>query len=42
VEGITRTSARGGTVLIPSFAVGRAQALLFHLQRLKAARRIPD
>ncbi|PWS34367.1 MBL fold metallo-hydrolase [Falsiroseomonas bella] len=41
-EVITRTSARGGTVLIPSFAVGRAQALLFHLQRLKAARRIPD
>jgi metallo-beta-lactamase family protein len=41
-EVITRTAARGGTVLIPAFAVGRAQTLLFHLHRLKAARRIPD
>ena len=39
---IARTASRGGTVLIPSFAVGRAQTLLFHLERLKAARRIPD
>jgi metallo-beta-lactamase family protein len=39
---ITRTASRGGTVLVPAFAVGRAQSLLFHLQRLKAARRIPD
>jgi metallo-beta-lactamase family protein len=39
---ISRTAARGGTTLIPSFAVGRAQSLLFHLQRLKAAGRIPD
>jgi metallo-beta-lactamase family protein len=39
---ITRTASRGGTVLIPSFAVGRAQTLLFHLQQLKAAGRIPD
>jgi metallo-beta-lactamase family protein len=39
---ITRTCARGGTVLIPSFAVGRAQTLLYHLQRLRAARRIPS
>jgi len=41
-EIIVKTAARGGSVLIPSFAVGRAQALLFHLSRLKAARRIPD
>ncbi|GAB4365484.1 MAG: MBL fold metallo-hydrolase [Kiloniellaceae bacterium] len=41
-ETITRTAGRGGTVLVPSFAVGRAQSLLFHLQRLKAQRRIPD
>ena len=41
-EVITRTAARGGTVLIPAFAVGRAQILLYHLHRLKAARRIPD
>ncbi len=39
---IVRTVGRGGTVLIPSFAVGRAQALMFHLHRLKVARRIPD
>jgi len=41
-EIITRTAARGGTVLIPAFAVGRAQTLLFHLHRLKMTRRIPD
>ena len=41
-EAINRTAGRGGTVLIPSFAVGRAQTLLFHLYRLKAAGRIPD
>jgi metallo-beta-lactamase family protein len=41
-EIVNRTAARGGTVLIPAFAVGRAQSLLFHLQRLKATRRIPD
>lgn len=39
---ITRTATRGGTVLVPAFAVGRAQTLLFHLQRLKAAKRIPE
>jgi metallo-beta-lactamase family protein len=39
---INRTSARGGAVLIPSFAVGRTQTLLYHLWRLKQARRIPD
>ncbi|OYU86554.1 MAG: hypothetical protein CFE45_24995 [Burkholderiales bacterium PBB5] len=32
---------RGGRVLLPAFAVGRAQALLLVLQRLKAARAIP-
>lgn len=39
---IVRTVGRGGTVLIPAFAVGRAQTLMFHLHRLKVARRIPD
>ena len=34
------TVGRGGTVIIPSFAVGRAQSILFHLQRMKAAGRI--
>lgn len=35
------TIGRGGSVLLPSFAVGRAQALLLVLQRLKAAGEIP-
>jgi metallo-beta-lactamase family protein len=39
---IVRTVGRGGTVLIPSFAVGRAQTLMFHLHRLKVTGRIPD
>ena len=36
-EIIRATTRRGGGVLLPSFAVGRAQALLLLLQRLKAA-----
>lgn len=39
---VNRVAARGGTILIPSFAVGRAQSLLFYIQRLKAADKIPD
>lgn len=39
---VADTVARGGSVLIPAFAVGRAQALLHILARLKTARRIPD
>jgi metallo-beta-lactamase family protein len=34
---IRATTRRGGSVLLPSFAVGRAQALLLVLQRLKSA-----
>ncbi|HLC09079.1 MAG TPA: MBL fold metallo-hydrolase [Methyloceanibacter sp.] len=34
---IGRTIARGGTIIIPSFAVGRAQSLLFHLLRVKSS-----
>ncbi len=41
-EVINRTVKRGGTVLIPAFAVGRAQSLMFHLNRLKTDKRIPD
>jgi metallo-beta-lactamase family protein len=36
-EIIRATTRRGGSVLLPSFAVGRAQALLLVMQRLKAA-----
>lgn len=38
---IVRTVRRGGTVVIPSFAVGRAQSLLYHLWQLKQAKRLP-
>jgi len=38
---IEKTVHRGGTVIIPAFAVGRAQSLLFHIGRLKAAKRLP-
>lgn len=41
-EIVNRTAARGGTVIIPAFAVGRTQTLLYHLHRLKRAKRIPD
>ena len=38
---IRATVGRGGSVLMPSFAVGRAQALLHSLQKLRAAEEIP-
>ncbi|MDM0078615.1 MBL fold metallo-hydrolase [Variovorax sp. J2P1-59] len=41
-EILNRTAARGGVVVIPSFAVGRAQTLLHCIHLLKQARRIPD
>jgi metallo-beta-lactamase family protein len=39
---INETVARGGTVVVPAFAVGRAQHLLHLLAELRAAHRIPD
>ncbi|WP_068878729.1 MULTISPECIES: MBL fold metallo-hydrolase RNA specificity domain-containing protein [unclassified Phenylobacterium] len=39
-KAIERTIQRGGTVVIPAFAVGRAQALLYHIWKLKQAGRI--
>ena len=39
---VSRTAARGGIVIVPSFAIGRAQALLYGLHLLKEQRRIPD
>ncbi len=41
-ETVNRTAARGGVVVVPAFAVGRAQSLLYLLGRLKDERRIPD
>lgn len=37
---IEKTVARGGTVVIPAFTVGRAQVLLHHLWKLKQSGRI--
>jgi metallo-beta-lactamase family protein len=39
---VNATSARGGVVVVPAFAVGRAQHLLHILATLKAEKRIPD
>jgi metallo-beta-lactamase family protein len=39
---VRRTVARGGTVLLPAFAVGRAQLLLHVIAQLKARDAIPD
>jgi metallo-beta-lactamase family protein len=39
---VRETSERNGVVLVPAFAVGRAQHLLHLVAELKAAKRIPD
>ena len=39
---INRTISRGGKVIIPVFAVGRAQELLYYIHLLKAKGSIPD
>jgi len=39
---VRRIAGRGGVILIPAFAVGRAQQLLLHLERLRSDDRIPD
>jgi len=39
---INETARRGGTVLIPAFAVGRTQSLLYLIRDLKAKGRISD
>ena len=41
-EVINRTVRRGGSIIIPAFAVGRAQSLLFHLSRLKKRGRLTN
>lgn len=40
-EVINRTCKRGGTLLLPAFAVGRAQLVLYLIQQLQEAGRIP-
>lgn len=39
---INATWRRGGNLIIPSFAVGRTQTLLYYLHRLFKAKKIPD
>jgi len=39
---VRRTAARGGTIVIPSFAVGRAQLVMYCIDRMKREKRIPD
>ncbi|MEZ5258401.1 MAG: MBL fold metallo-hydrolase [Ilumatobacteraceae bacterium] len=41
-DAIERTIARGGSVLIPAFAVDRTEVILFHLARLADAGRLPS
>lgn len=41
-EVINRTVKRFGTIIIPSFAVGRTQSLLYHLAQLQASEKIFD
>src|SRR5262249_42054552 len=38
---VLATAERGGTVVIPSFAIGRAQELLYILRELELENRIP-
>lgn len=40
-EVISTTVNRGGTVVVPAFAVGRAQTLLFYLWQLRSTGRLP-
>lgn len=40
-EIINQTARRGGSILIPAFAVGRAQNLLYYIYQLRSRNRIP-
>ena len=39
---IRRVAARGGVIVIPAFAVGRAQGVMLHIARLRQRGEIPD
>ena len=39
---VDETVKRGGTVVVPAFAVGRAQTLLYYLWQLREAGKLPD
>ena len=40
-EVVIETAQRGGKLIIPSFAIGRVEELIYWLRRLEVARRIP-
>jgi len=40
-EIVTDTAARGGKLIVPSFAIGRVEEVLYWLKQLEDARRIP-
>jgi metallo-beta-lactamase family protein len=39
---VNDTARRGGSVVIPAFAVGRTQLLMYYLRQLESAQRIPQ
>ena len=39
---IRRTFRRGGNVIVPSFAVGRTQEMLYFLRKIKADNLLPE
>lgn len=39
---VNESAERGGVLIIPAFAVGRTQALLYHLRKLMLEDKIPD
>lgn len=41
-EEVNKTVAKGGVIIIPSFAVGRTQTILYCLYQLKQKKMIPD
>ncbi len=41
-EVIRSTISKGGSIIVPAFAVGRAQSMLYYIQQLKQSGAIPD
>ncbi|HYA33996.1 MAG TPA: MBL fold metallo-hydrolase [Candidatus Binataceae bacterium] len=41
-DAVNRTAARGGVIVIPSFAVDRTEVVLYHLRNLVRAKSVPD
>ncbi len=41
-EAVRRTAARGGKVLVPAFALGRIQEVIYSLHQLYRAKKIPE